>query len=416
MGRQYNDNQRPEFALEQVEIDHTKSDLIVVDDLDNLPLGRLTLTTVLDRATAYPLGIYLGFDSGYYPVMSCLHHSITLKPDTRVLYGTENRWVAHGIPFTLVVDNGKEFIGQDLFDACDILGIQLMQTPGRSPYFKGKIERFFRTMNTGLLHTLPGTVFSNPKDRADYNSMKQACIGLNDLERIIHIFLLDEYAQEKHEGIGGTPAGAWQRQLDGGFSPRLPVSAEELRILLGRVEHRVLWHYGIEFENLRYNTPELASLRMRMKGERVKIKVNPSDLSGIHVYDPFEGRYTPVPALAEVYTTNLSLWKHRVICNFLAREQDTVDMDGLARARRKIEAIVEAARGRAKGTGRSRTARWDTGGKSLGELAATTATAPKKPIQQVSAAVPPILTEVDDMAGWSADYSLGRVDPLEGSR
>lgn len=415
-GRQYNERERPQFALEQVEIDHTKADFIVVDESDNLPLGRLTVTTMLDRATAFPLGLYLGFDSGYYPVMSCMHHAICPKSDARALYGTEHEWNVHGIPFALIVDNGKEFVGRDLFDACEALGTQIVQTPGRSPHFKGKIERFFRTMNTSLMHTLPGTVFSNPHERADYASMKQACVGLNDLERIIHIFVLDEYAQEMHEGIGGVPAQAWQRQLDAGFSPRLPTSAEELRILLGRVDHRVLWHYGIEYENLRFNSAELVPLRLRMKGERVKIKIDPSDLSLIHVYDPFESRYVAVPALAQEYTSHLSLWKHRVICNFLSRERDQVDMNGLAQARRKIEAIVQEARGRAKGTGRSRSARWSTTGKSLVEMTPVSDARPTLPVisspnasddqeMPLPRSFDPL--DLDDADGWEADYSLG---------
>lgn len=46
----------PNLPLERVEIDHTRSDLVVIDDRDNLPLGRLTLTHCLDMATRYPLG------------------------------------------------------------------------------------------------------------------------------------------------------------------------------------------------------------------------------------------------------------------------------------------------------------------------------------------------------------------------
>jgi putative transposase len=54
---------------------------------------------------------------------------------------------------------------------------------------------------------------------------------------------------------------------------------------------------------------------------RVKIKYNPSDLSQIHVYDPDERLYIPVPALAQEYTQGLSLWKHKVIRNFVLSQQ-----------------------------------------------------------------------------------------------
>ncbi len=128
--KQYGQTPYPDFPLERVEIDHTRSDLVVLDDRDNLPLGRLTLTYCLDMATRYPLGYYLGFEPpSYLTVMECLHHAILPKGDVRAQYGTEHDWQAYGIPGTLVIDNGKEFIGRDLDDACCLLGIVLQNTP-----------------------------------------------------------------------------------------------------------------------------------------------------------------------------------------------------------------------------------------------------------------------------------------------
>jgi putative transposase len=134
---QYGLTPYPNLPLERVEIDHTRSDLVVIDDRDDLPLGRLTLTYCLDTATRYPLGYYLGFDPpSYLTVMECLHHAIQPKSEVRKQYGTEHEWLAYGIPATLVIDNGKEFIGHDLEDACLLLGIVLQYTPVRTPQFK----------------------------------------------------------------------------------------------------------------------------------------------------------------------------------------------------------------------------------------------------------------------------------------
>jgi putative transposase len=96
--------------LERVEIDHTLTDVVIVDDEDNLPLGRLTYTSCLDTATRYPLGHYIGFEPpSYLTVMECLYHAILPKGDVRQQYGTRHEWLACGVPYTLVVDNGKEF-------------------------------------------------------------------------------------------------------------------------------------------------------------------------------------------------------------------------------------------------------------------------------------------------------------------
>lgn len=361
---QYGQTDYPTLPLERVEIDHTRSDLIVIDDRDHLPLGRLTLTYCLDMATRYPQGYYLGFEPpSYLAVMECLYHAIHPKEDVREKYGTEHDWPVYGVPATLVVDNAREFIGRDLQDACLLLGTVLQQTPVKTPEFKAGVERMYRSLNTMLFHGLPGTTFSNPRERGDYNSAQQACVYLSDVDRILNIFIVDIYAERFHRGLNGIPARRWEALTQHGFAPGLPPNAEELSILLGRTTERVVHHYGIEFASLRYNCDELVTLRTRLKGEKTKIKYHPADLSCLYAYDSFEKRYIQVPALGQEYTQGLSLWKHRVIRRAVLGEQDKVDVVALGQAKRKIQEIVEEGRRRKRQGIRSRIARWDTAGK-----------------------------------------------------
>jgi putative transposase len=130
--RQFNKMEPVELPLQRTEIDHTLLDLIVLD-LDAIPLGRLTFTHCLDAATRHPLGYYLGFEPpSYLTVMECLKHTIMPK-NTRERYHTENEWLAYGIPVSLAVDNGREFRGYGLEDACQLLGIILEPNKARSP-------------------------------------------------------------------------------------------------------------------------------------------------------------------------------------------------------------------------------------------------------------------------------------------
>ncbi len=363
--RQYGQTPYPELPLERVEIDHTRSDLVVIDDRDNLPLGRLTLTYCLDLATRYPLGYYLGFEPpSYLTVMECLHHAILPKGDVRAQYGTEHTWQAYGIPATLVIDNGKEFIGRDLEDACCLLGTVLQNTPVLTPQFKAGIERMFGSMNTLFFHTLPGTTFSNSAERGRYDSAQHACVYLSEVDKLMHLFVVDIYAERFHRGLNGIPARCWEEKTRSGFAPALPPSGQELSILLSRTETRVLHPYGIEFASLRYNADELITLRTRLKGQAAKIKYHPADLSYLHVYDPFEQQYVRVPALDQEYTANLSLWKHRIIRQAVLEEQAQVDPVALGLAKRKIQAIVDEGRQRKRQQTRTRIARWDMAGKS----------------------------------------------------
>jgi putative transposase len=352
--------QYPQLPYERVEIDHTRCDLLVIDEGDNLPLGRPTLTYCIDLATRYPLGYYLGFEPpSYFAVMECLYHTIAPKGNVRERYGTEHDWSAYGVPGTLVVDNGKEFIGQDLSDACEMLGTVLQQCPVMTPELKSGIERHFRSLNTGIFHTLPGTTFSNIAERGEYDSMKHACISLEELDKALTLFLVDIYAERFHRGLCGIPARHWDKAAATHLVPRLPPSKDELSILLGRVEWRVLQPSGIQFECLRYNDPSLGKLRNALNGEKVKFKYHPGDLSRIYVFDPNEKCYYEAPALDQEYTQGLSFWKHRLIRRLAAQEVGTVDLAGLGRARQKIQEMVDRARSRKRTATRSKVARWD---------------------------------------------------------
>jgi putative transposase len=400
----------PTIPLERVEIDHTSINVIVVDETDNLPLGRPTLTFGIDVSTRFPLGYYAGFEPpSYYTVMECLYHLISPKPDIRHLYGTEHSWPSYGIPATLVVDNGKEFVGRDLEDAALLLGMTLIYAPVRTPEFKATVERKFRTIDSGLFHTIDGTTFSNIFERGDYNSVRAAVITLAELEQMLNIFVIDVYAERFHTGLNGIPARRWQQATQHGFFPRLPANNGELPILLGRVERRVIQRYGIEFMRLRFNHASLSRLRHQLKGQAVKFKYHPGDLSRIYVHDPFEKVYLEIPATDQAYTHNLSLWKHRVILNLARQEANKVDLAALGRAKLKIQGIVDVARSRKRVASRRKIARWDSGGRppSLDKNSVPDPTEdnakllPSTPTA-LPATVPDILLPEDD--GWELAY------------
>lgn len=332
----------PTRILERVEMDHTILDLFLVDEEDRLPIGRPTLTYALDVHSGFPFGCYVGFEPpSYATVQQCLLHGILPKADARDLYDTQHPWLAFGLPETLVIDNGKEFIGRNLEDACGQLGIILERMPVRTPWFKGSVERFFRTNNTGLIHTLPGTTFSNVIERGDYDVFQHSCISLTAFWKILHIFFLDIYAQRWHEGIRGIPANVWTESVQAGFLPCLHTNAEEVRLLLLRSEERTVQRSGIDFESLRYQSPTLARLRSTLQdGGKVPIKYDPADLSALYAFDATDQRWLRVPAVDQSYTQGLSLWKHRVIRSYVLREKQTVDIYALAAAKRHIQDIV----------------------------------------------------------------------------
>lgn len=360
--RQYGQAPQANRPLERVEIDHTMLDMILVDDEDRLPLGRPTFTILVDNYTRYPLGAYIGFEPpSYYTVKAALYHAILPKTGMSEMYDTDNEWLSYGLFDEMVVDNGKEFVGQDLRDACAILGITLSPSPVAMPWFKAGVERAFRTHNSNLFHSVPGTTFSNVLERGDYKSMAHSAITLSEAKQIFFTYVVDIYAQDFHKGLRDIPAHKWQAAIDKGFSPRIPADPNELYIALGRVTERVLHHYGVKLLNLRYNlvgNDALARLRAQLDGKKVKVKYHPDDLSRIHIINPFNHQIIELPAMDQQYTLNLSLWKHRVILKE-AKRVGQVDVAALGRARRRIQALIDQSRDQKKLKARKKVARWD---------------------------------------------------------
>jgi putative transposase len=347
--------------LQRVSMDHTPSDLIVVDDVTMLPLGRPTITSALDEHTRCPTGFYTGFEPpSCLSVMRCLRHAILPKTYVpREFPCVKNHWECYGVPELVIVDNPPEFHSSHFERACLQIGSDIQYAKVLVPWYKGKIERFLGTLNHGLMHGNPGTTFSNVFERDDYDPARHAVVLLSTFREMLHKWIIDVYLQTPHRGIKDTPAHRWHIEMVG-LPPPLPRSAGELDVMLGMTAQRAVFHYGIELEGLKYNGPELGELRRRM-GTRLKVELtfDAGDLGHINVLDPVKGTYIRVPAVNPAYATRLSLWQHKVIRRYAQRHLNArIDVAALAQAKAEIRALVERDFNRKSTRGRKRHARF----------------------------------------------------------
>jgi putative transposase len=347
--------------LERVVMDHTPSDLMVVDDNGMLPLGRPTMTTALDEHTRCPMGFYAGFEPpSCLSVMRCLKHAILPKTYVpREFPSVKNRWECYGVPELVVVDNPPEFHSTHFERACLEIGVDIQYAKVLVPWYKGKLERFQGTMNHDLMHGNRGTTFSNILERDDYDPGRHAVVLLSTFREMLHKWVIDVYLQTPHRGIKDTPAHRWRTEIND-LPPPLPRSANELDIVLGMTTQRVVFHYGIELEGLKYNGPELGELRRRMgPGVKVELTFDPGDLGHINVFNPTKGTYVWVPAVDQAYARGLSLWQHRVIRRYAQGQLNArTDVVALGQAKAEIRALVERDFNRKSTRGRKRHARF----------------------------------------------------------
>jgi putative transposase len=309
-------------ALQRVSMDHTPSDIIVVDDSSMLPLGRPTITSALDEHTRCPMGFYTGFEPpSCLSVMRCLKHAILPKTYVpREFPSIKNSWECYGVPELVVVDNPPEFHSSHFERACLQIGTDIQYAKVLVPWYKGKLERFQGTMNHDLMHGNPGTTFSNILERDEYDPSRHAVVLLSTFREMLHKWIIDVYLQTLHRGIKDTPAHRWHSDVSA-LPPPLPPSAGELDVVLGMTAQRVVFHYGVELEGLKYNGPELGELRRRMgTGAKVELTFDPGDLGHVNVLDSQKEVYIRVPAVNEAYAKGLSLWQNRVIRRYAQRQ------------------------------------------------------------------------------------------------
>ncbi|NVJ47268.1 MAG: transposase [Cytophagia bacterium] len=327
--------------LERVEVDHTPLDVIVVDPVTGYTEGRPYLTALLDHRSRYPLGIEIGFEPpSQISVMRALRNSILPKSDLKQKYkDLDFEWPAYGIMNTLICDNGLEFHSKLLQGVCNSLNIELQFCPKGKPEYKGSVERFLGTLNRAVCHNLPGTTFSNIRDRGNYDSEKEALITLEQLKELINEWIVNIYSQSLQKGIQNTPFKEWVEGLENN-EPILPESVEHLDLLLTREETRKLTHKGIEFEGLYYNSAELGELRIHF--DEVLFRVNDQDIGSVWVYDKINDDYLKVECTDFEYANGLSSRENKLIRKQIHRKGRTkVDLETLLKNKERFREKIK---------------------------------------------------------------------------
>lgn len=333
---------RPTRILERVEIDHTTLDLFVVDEHDGLPVGRPYITACIDKYSALVPGWHIGFHAGgYESIMLCLRHAFLPKPSYQELYGTEHDYPVYGLFEKLCIDNGRDFKSADLREALAEIGIIREQMPKETPWFKGSIERYFRSVNQRLLKGTPGYSFGNTLKLGDYDAQKDAVISLSAFLEIFHIFMVDVYSYTWHTGLEAIPMQRWEESW-AMFKPDLFEDAAALRIILLPSAERTLQPRGIEWNANFYRGPELARLREVYGKEKVRFKYDPDDIDAIYVRDSSSpSGWVEFQSTNPGYTQGLSLTKHHVIRQVLYEQKQDIDPYSLARAKARIQEIID---------------------------------------------------------------------------
>lgn len=313
-----------DWPLAYVQIDHTPLDIILVDDVKRLPIGRPYITLAIDVFSRMVTGFYLSYDPpSCFTVGMCIAHSVLPKDELLTEFGVKSDWPVQGKMKNIHADNALEFRSDILSRACDQHQMDLEWRPVREPQYGGHVERFFRTLNRRI-HTLPGTTFSSVEDREYYQSEKYSAFTLQEFEAWITTFIVDTYHQKPHSEINMSPIKRFEQGILGdskagilgvGLPARI-IDRESFRIDFMPYVKRTIQNYGMRNHKIYYYHDVLRPWINAKDPENKKNKrmfvfhYDPRDMSKYYFWDPELKRYYTIPYRDNRHPS-LSLWEIR---------------------------------------------------------------------------------------------------------
>jgi len=302
-----------EKPLERVEVDHTEIDIIVVDPVSGVVLGRPWITLIIDVYSRCILGFSISFDPPSHMVVArALKMALLPKVNIQERWPiVDGQWPMFGLMQDLVADNGLEFHGRSLEDACHILGINISYCPRKKGWWKAVIERSIGTLNQDVTDGLAGRTFSSIDEKGDYQPQDKATLSIESLEQIIAKWVVDIYHETVHSTLGRKPRSVWEQEVKLEDIP-IVTNVNELDAIMGRVESRRLSHKGIEINSLRYNNDELGAFRNKFGDVKdMTVKWDPEEMGHIHLM-PDDGSLIKVPVipLYQDYAVGISKYQH----------------------------------------------------------------------------------------------------------
>jgi putative transposase len=349
-----------EYPLSIVQIDHTLVDIILVDPVDRLPIGRPYLTIAIDVYSRCVAGFVLSLEApSAVSVGLCLTHIAMNKDSWLSLQGVDTSWPIYGKPNVIYVDNGAEFHSEALTRGCEQHGIRIEYRPIGQPHYGGIVERIIGTL-MNLIHTLPGTTFSNTTMRGEYDSDKQSCLTLSELECWLTIAITKYYHLKLHKGLHISPIKRYEQGIvhmkKSGieFSPIKNEKAFLIDFL--PIIYRTLRRDGFMVDHIAYYSNILRSfISDRKKYGKFLLKRDPRDLSRIYIYLPEEKGYIEAPYRTLSHPA-ISLFEHKLALRHLKeREKQQVHEQVLFKAIDEMRNIIKTAASTTRSVRRNRT-------------------------------------------------------------
>lgn len=305
-------NKFPEvkMPLDVIQIDHTKVDVIIVEEESRKEIGRPFITVAIDMYSRMIFGFYISLEApSYFSVGQCLLNAVLPKDALLEKYKVQGEYPLYGLFRKVHMDNGKDFRSISLHNFCKEYRIEDIYRPVARPEFGGAVERVLGTFMKRM-HELPGSTSSNIFEKGNYNSELEAAMTIDELEKWYLDFVINVYHKNEHSSLGMSPEEKFYQGLYGvgedksiPFLPQVPANTLKLRMSLLPEIKRTVQKNGITIDYITYFSERLrkwivpAQYRKLDKSfnNTVICRRDPRDISKIYIYDEDIQDYITVP-------------------------------------------------------------------------------------------------------------------------
>lgn len=343
------------FPLAVVQIDHTEADVIVVEEITRLPMGRPTITLAIDVYSRMVVGCYVSMEKPSAVAAGvCLSRAMMPKNEYLADLEVSGEWPVWGKISTVHCDNAKEFRGAMLSKACQQYGIDLQMRPVKVPHYGGHIERLMGTA-AGESRKLPGATFSSPQGRKGYDSEKESALTLREFEQHLVEFIVNVYHQQQHAELNVPPWRQWEIGLlgdafqPGRGIPEIPSDPQRLKLDFLPFVERTIQPYGVVIDDIFYYHEVLNPWINAHDPDRTKYKRkfifrrDPRDISVVYFFDPEALQYYEIPYRNAAHPP-ISVWELRTAQQRVKEEgRSHVDEEKIFEAVGRMRERVEVA-------------------------------------------------------------------------
>jgi putative transposase len=346
-----------DYPLSVVQIDHTELDIMVVDEVNREAICRPWITLAIDVYSRMVLGFFIALEEpSAMSVGMCLSNAILPKDKLLTTHNINTPWNCWGLLSTIHADNGKDFRGEMVRRACQQYGIDLVWRPVGRPHFGGHIERLMRTFNDEI-HDLPGTTFSNPTLRGEYDSEKNAVFTLPELEKWLTRYIVGVYHQKYRDDLFMSPLKKYEQGLLGdssrkgrGLPPKI-IDENRLRFdFMPHFDRTIQRTYGVGIDNITYYSDILRPFigltdpEDPRLGQRFLFRRDPRNIREIYFFHPEFEQYYAVPYRNTAHPP-ISIWELRAIHRRLEEQgRKEIDEDLIFRTYEEMRSDEELAR------------------------------------------------------------------------